>query len=193
MPGPTSIEQRLRALGRKAGRLQGPDAAEWWMNVEAPTPDFLSKHLPVGSVVFANNGFGDYLFLVPSVGPVQVYWHEGAVIEAYCENLEDLSASKRRAPTNHPPVRYYGTDQEVRIGDLVSVKFWLFRKCVGRITYVPGVSDLKRELERDGLAWIRMKAEDGTVIDSVVVDGSLGRGVQLLARSGASEQATGAT
>lgn len=84
-------------------------------------------------------------------------------------------------------VRYFdGT--EVKLGDVVETRFWLlfyrFRER-GRVVYVPGVTPLHREFERDGLQWVGIRCEeDGTVIGEVIDPkvGTLLKRVRFLGR-----------
>jgi hypothetical protein len=70
----------------------------------------------------------------------------------------------------------------VQLGDRVFVRYWLFFKGHGIVTYVPGQSPLKRDLERDGLAWVRARLEGGTLVDTIVIDGVLKKSTSLVAR-----------
>ena len=178
------LQSRLAPLiARRSSRLEGPNGERWRLRVENDAPDWLTRPLPAGSLVFANNGVGDYLFLAPAVTAVQVYWHEGGRIEEYCASLDDLLPNLPRPPSGHGPITYRGTDEIVRLGDRVHVRYWLFFKGEGKVKYVPGVSPIKRTLERDGLAWVRISLDKGALIDCIVMpDGALQRSVKLLAR-----------
>ena len=182
--GPHPLEHRLEPLTKRRSRhLEGPNGERWRLDIERQPPRGMAPYLPEGALIFANDGTGNFLFLAPDSPGVQVYWHEGPQIEEYCASFDDLLPNVSRPPTNHPPVKYRGTGDVVRLGDHVEVRYWLFFKGRGRITYVPGVSPLKRTLERDGLAWVRIKLENGTLVDSIVMpDGALQRSVTLLAR-----------
>jgi len=142
----------------------------------------IARDFPPGALVFANNGYGDYLFIVPNSSSINVFWHEGPETAQYCATVEDLLPNVKRPPSAHGPVRYAKSQEIVTIGDYVEVKYYLFFKGRGRVTYVPGVSPLKRQMERDGLAWVRVRLEDGTLIDSIVLDGILRKTVKFLKR-----------
>ena len=154
----------------------------WRLKLEAD-PRRLGEGVGEGALIFANNGYGDYLFLVPDSTAVKVYWHEGPQIADYTASVEDLLPNQRRPPTTHPQITYRGTGDVVMPGDAVEVRYWLLFSGRGRITYVPGVSPLNRQLERDGLAWVRVALDKGGLVDFVVMpDGALQKSVVLLAR-----------
>ena len=48
-------------------------------------------------------------------------------------------------------IRYIDGKTEVRLGDRVQARVFLFFKRAGRVVYVPGVSKLHREMEHDGV------------------------------------------
>ena len=64
-------------------------------------------------------------------------------------------------------IKYRGTLEEVRLGDVVDVPYFFFWKRRGIVLYVPGVSPLNPELERDGLQWVGIKFEDGQTTATV--------------------------
>lgn len=189
-PKPTSLpshplDSRLDPLrGRRSRRLQGPDAVEWRLEIETGDAKWLTECFPSGALVFANNGFGDYLYLANDSGEIMVFWHEGHLHEIYCANVEDLLPNKKRPPSDHGPVRYFGSEDQVLPGDRVFVKYWLLFKSEGTVVYVPGISPLRRELERDGLSWVRASLDRGVLIDLVILDGVLKKGATLLSRRG---------
>ena len=149
-------------------------------------PESFAKLFPPGALVFANNGVGDYLFLAPERPAVLVFWHEGHQTAEYCQAIDELLPATKRPPSTHPPILYFGTQDRVLPGDRVFVRYWLFFRGHGVVTYVPGRSPLKRELERDGLAWVRAKLQGGVVVDTVVIDGVLKKSARLLERGGES-------
>jgi hypothetical protein len=169
--------------GRRSRRLEGPNGEAWRLEVETQVPASLASRLPPGALVFAGNGYGDHLFLAPDQRGVMVFWHEGACTAEYCPAVEDLLPNVARPPSAHGPVLYHGTQERVLLGDRVVVRYWLFFSGAGVVTYVPGISPLRRTLERDGLAWVRAKLDDGAVVDTIVIDGILKRGTRLLGRS----------
>lgn len=69
------------------------------------------------------------------------------------------------------PVRYSDGVTPVQIGDIVSARLWFafFRKRIGRVVYVPGISKKHGEFEHDGLCWVGVKTTDGSVFGNVVM------------------------
>ena len=178
------LDHRLEPLRqRRSRRLQGPNAEEWRLEIEIDMPNWLASCFPANALVFANNGYGDHLFLVPETSTVMVFLHEGHETAEYCQSIEELLPNKKRPPSQHGPIAYFGTTQLVVLGDRVFIRYWLFFSGFGTVTYVPGVSPLKRELERDGLAWVRAKLDNGNLIDTIVIDGVLKKGTRLVARA----------
>jgi hypothetical protein len=55
---------------------------------------------------------------------------------------------------------YFGTNEEVRLGDRVLMRRWLFRNIVGTVCYIPGISPLHSELGDDQWA---IRGDHGTV------------------------------
>lgn len=177
------LDSRLEPLRkRRSRRLEGPDATEWRLEIEAKMSAGFASCFPDSALVFANNGYGDYLYVVPEKPEVMVFWHEGHVHELYCADMQDLLPSKRRPPSSHGPIKYFGSQDQVCLGDRVFVRYWLFFKGHGTVTYVPGVSPLKRALERDGLAWVRASLDKKVLVDTVVIDGFLKKSVVLVSR-----------
>jgi hypothetical protein len=178
------LDSRLDPLRkRKSRRLQGPDAGEWRLAIEVEMSESFARCFPPDALVFANNGVGDFLFLVPESPSVMVFWHEGHERAEYCPALDDLLPNKRRPPSSHGQILYFGSQEPVLLGDRVFVRYWLFFKGYGTVTYVPGQSPLKRDLERDGLAWVRAVLEGGTLVDTIVIDGVLKKTTSLVARA----------
>jgi len=155
---------------------------EWRLQIEQNKPEWLARCFPESALKFANNGYGDHLYLLPDSQSVMVFWHEGQVHEPYCANIVDLLPNKRRPPSQHGPVTYFGTNEVVQLSDRVFVKYWLFFSGQGTVTYVPGVSNLRRELERDGLAWVRVSLDKGVIVDTIVLAGILKKGTTLVSR-----------
>lgn len=61
-------------------------------------------------------------------------------------------------------VRYSDGETPVLIGDRVEVRglVLFFRKKIGRVIYVPGISRLHPEMEHHGLTWVGVDFDDGT-------------------------------
>jgi hypothetical protein len=175
------LDNRLEPLRqRRSRRLEGPDAEEWRLDIEREMPESIARCFPSDSLVFANNGYGDYLFLIPDSPSVMVFRHDEHLIAEYCKPIDELLPNKKRPPSNHPPIRYFGSNEYVKLGDRVFIRYWLFFSGYGAVMYVPGVSPLKRELERDGLAWVRVKLDKGGLVDTVIIDGALKKGTRLI-------------
>jgi hypothetical protein len=66
-------------------------------------------------------------------------------------------------------VTYSDRVTPVQLGDHVETRVW-WQKRRGRVVYVPGISPVNAEMERDGLTWvgIRLDGEEGFV--STLVD-----------------------
>jgi hypothetical protein len=58
-------------------------------------------------------------------------------------------------------VTYCDGQTVVRLGDRVKVRLFLFLKRFGRVSYVPGVSPIHKEMEHDGIQLIGVNFEDG--------------------------------
>lgn len=71
---------------------------------------------------------------------------------------------------DHQLVVYSDGITAVRPGDVVTCRawIWLFRKKVGRVVYVPGISRRHGGMEHGGMSWIGTKFDDGTVIGTAV-------------------------
>lgn len=65
------------------------------------------------------------------------------------------------------PITYYDRTTQVQLGDKVETKVW-FRRRSGRIAYVPGISLINVEFEHDGLRWVGIRLENGSIVATVV-------------------------
>jgi hypothetical protein len=160
-----------RALQTKREFFWGPDGAEWKLEVQQDG-EFIEKHVGIPVLIFANNGYGDYLFLKKGhTGgfdeEVFEFIHEGPLIEAIAEDLETVLGLKMRSPSSDSyPAPHYESGQPVLLGDRVRYNVWLFfwkGWIDGVVNYVPGISPRRTELERDGLKWIELKGIDETI------------------------------
>ncbi len=188
------IPEPLRCFLAEGGTTFRCDDGDWEVNIEFPPPAFLLGELPRSSVVIANNGCGDYLFLTepePSDSEpgsfgnqVFVYWHEGGQIEQFAEDLRTLTHPPDPTPSNHGSVFYADGTTLVMIGDHVSARDLLFRK-EGRVAYVPGVSRRNREFEHGGLSWVGIRFEGGAITGVFVDPDScrLKKNVKFLSRA----------
>jgi hypothetical protein len=65
-------------------------------------------------------------------------------------------------------IQYFDKAHEVKLGDRVSVTvFW--RKRIGRIVYVPGISAFNPEFEYNGMRWVGIRLEDRSLIATPVL------------------------
>ncbi len=80
-------------------------------------------------------------------------------------------------------VQYYGNEREVSLGDRVQVSVW-FKKHQGRVVYVPGISPMNPEFEYNGLQWIGIRLDDGSLLASIVrpSTGALKRKIHFVRR-----------
>ena len=170
---PESLREFI-AAGKTLFRCEDGD---WEAAIEYPVPAYLQKHLASNSVIIANNGCGDFLFLTgaeakehgaSSYGTkVLVYWHEGPEIETFADDLASLTNPPEPIPSDHGPVYYSDGATQVLIGDHVYARDILFRY-EARVVYVPGVSKRNRELEHGGLAWVGIRFESGSMTGVLV-------------------------
>jgi hypothetical protein len=145
-------------------------ACEWKLELKGS-----AKHIEhfVGCpvYVFANNGFGDHLFLKTKAGSDQFedvayeFFHEGPEVKRVDDHLEALLGLKERPPSADAyPKAVYETGEPVQVGDKVRIKVWAeFWKGwqPGQVTYVPGISMKKPKYEFNGLKWVAIKFRNG--------------------------------
>ncbi len=164
-------EALLKAQENRIEYFMG-EHCEW--KLEAEPSSTLSEEIVDGAVhIFANNGFGDYLFLKKKRGSdgfdgeVFEFLHEGPEINRLSEDLETLLGLKARPPSaDGYPQAVYETGELVRLGDHVQIKVWVeFWKGWqdGVVEYVPGVSNTSLEYEHGGLKEIAIKLRDGQI------------------------------
>lgn len=67
-------------------------------------------------------------------------------------------------------ITYADGKTEVKIGDRVTSRLWfrLFRKTLGRVVYVPGVTPKNPEMEHHGLRWVGVNIASGSVYGLLV-------------------------
>ena len=188
------IPEPLRRFLEEGGSAFRCDDGDWEVNIEFPPPAFLRDELPENSLIVANNGCGDYLFLtgqdtcgsepVSFRNQVFVYWHEGTEIEEFCDDLRMLTHRPDPVPSNHATVFYADGTTRVIPGDHVSARDLLFRK-EGRVVYVPGVSRRNREFEHDGLSWVGIRFKGGAITGAFVDPDSwrMKKSVRFLSRA----------
>lgn len=66
-------------------------------------------------------------------------------------------------------VTYSDRVTAVQLGDHVETKIW-WRRRVGRVVYLPGVSPFDPKMEYNGLAWVCIRLEGNAGFVSSVVD-----------------------
>jgi len=160
------IPQCLTEFRKRGGRKFRCDDGDWNVRIEAP-PSFIAKHIPEGSLLIAGNGCGDHLFLKPS-GPRQfgeevfAYWHdEGPSYRTFAPSLSLLTDPPAPSVSAIGPVYYPNGVDVVRIGDQVSVRYWIFFGGSGDVRYVPGLSKKVSAFEHHGLCWVGVKVAKG--------------------------------
>lgn len=81
--------------------------------------------------------------------------------------------------------RYFDGVTEVRLGDRVALRV-LFRKRMGRVVYVPGISPVNPEFEYNGLRWVGIRLPDRSLVATVVLTrtGNLKKKVKFIERDG---------
>jgi hypothetical protein len=168
------------------------ETCEWKLELEGSAP-FVAESVGGPVLVFANNGFGDYLFLKQTPDdqtfgePVFEFLHEGPAIERVTDDLETLLGLKDRLPTtDNYPRAVYATGEAVHPGDRVRVKVWAqFWKGWqdGVVKYVPGISKKKLQHESNGLKWVAIRFTDGEISPLVDPETGVLRKVRLVGRA----------
>jgi hypothetical protein len=187
---PNSIQ---RALQTEREFFWGPDGAEWKLELQQDG-EFIEKHVGIPVLIFANNGYGDYLFLKKGQTEafdetVFEFFHEGPLIEAVAEDLETVLGLTTRPPSSDSyPAPHYESGEPVLLGDRVRFKVWLFfwkGWIEGVVNYVPGISPRRTELERDGLKWIELKGPDETIGSLIDPETGIVKKVRFVGRADA--------
>ena len=173
------------------------EQCEWKLEF-TESAKFIEEIVGCAVCVFANNGFGDYLFLKKKLNgdgfeeEVFEFFHEGPEINAVSEDLETLLGLKdRTASTDSYPKAVYETGELVQVGDRVQVKVWAeFWKGWqdGVVEYVPGVSKRKPQHEYGGLKWAAIRFGTGQICP--LVDPATGklRKVRFIRRRNSDEE-----
>jgi hypothetical protein len=190
---PTSLQNAQKA-GIEFFHWQ---ACEWKLELKGS-----AKHIEdvVGGLVFvfANNGFGDHLFLKRRADSDEFeeiayeFFHEGPEVKRVEDDLETLLGLKERPPSADAyPRAVYETGEPVQVGDKVQIKVWAeFWKGwqPGEVMYVPGISRKKPKYEFNGLKWVAIKFCNGEL--GPLVDPKTGklRKVRFIERSRPNKQ-----
>ena len=165
LPEPILLAQR-----KGIEYFMGEDC-EWKLEIEESNP-YVEGIVGVSVCIFANNGFGDFLFLKREESSayektIFEFFHEGPEINEIDEELETLlGLVERPASDDDYPRAIYDNGSPVRLGDVVQFKLWteFWRGWQsGVIVYVPGISNKKLEHEHGGLKWVSIKFEDGCI------------------------------
>lgn len=90
-------------------------------------------------------------------------------------------------PKTDPPAEglaYFGTNEEVRLGDRVRIRAFIVLKLDGVVCYIPGVSVKHDDMEYEGLRHVGIQLRSGELrqIHWVKGERSLRPGVTLLER-----------
>lgn len=64
-------------------------------------------------------------------------------------------------------ITYSDRATPIQLGDHVETRVW-WRKRRGRVVYVPGISPVNREMERNGLMWVGIRLDEGGFLSTVV-------------------------
>ena len=59
---------------------------------------------------------------------------------------------------------YFGTREEVRLGDIVRIRRWLRRDLEGTVCYIPGVSPKNKSIEFEDVKQWGIRLRDGAVL-----------------------------
>jgi hypothetical protein len=89
------LPTELTAFIEKGFTTFQSDDGDWELRVEAQKDNECGEHLPARSMVIAENGSGDYLFLKLAANgkydpKVHVYWHEEERHEVFAKRLAEL-------------------------------------------------------------------------------------------------------
>ena len=158
--------QSFLASGKRKFRC---DDGDWEVGVRLPADSPLKGALPPDSLIIANNGCGDHLFVRSSdkSGSVYVFWHEEQRHDTFSRTLGELTNPPPASPSPFKPICYSAGQTQVQVGDKVSARDLLLRRD-GRIVYLPGVSKKNRQMEHHGLCWVGVKFDRGTFSATIV-------------------------
>jgi hypothetical protein len=165
------IPKPIRDAQQKGVEYFEDESFEWKLDFESSS-EHIEKTAGRPVLVFANNGYGDFLFLKKSLDDTSFdeevfeFFHEESKIYPIKDDLETLLGLKERPPsTDNYPKAIYETGEGIQLGDRVKIKIWAeFWKGwqEGVVKYVPGISKRKPANEHDGLKWIEVKFQNGS-------------------------------
>jgi hypothetical protein len=111
-------------------------------------------------------------------GPLEILAHANGWLGEFERSQSSFDSAFKAL--NH--IRYFGSEEPVELGDHVSLRV-LFRKRVGRVSYLPGVSPENPDIDFGGLFRVGIDYGDGFVMCHVDIDSlDLKEGVTLLRR-----------
>ena len=167
-PSDHQIPDALRAFMEQGHQVFQCEDGDWRINIRKPDS---SKPVPEGAIIIAENGVGDVLFLKAADDgkksyhdTVHAYWHEGPHYEVFANSINELIHPKPKA---YKTALYFHGNTEVHVGDRVCVR-GLFRRRMGTVTYVPGISPKDPEMEHHSLTWVGIRVEGGNVFSTIV-------------------------
>jgi hypothetical protein len=169
------------------------ETCQWKLESESSAP-FIEKQTGGPVCIFANNGFGDYLFLKKKPDSDEIdetvyeFFHEGPEINALPDDLETLLGLKDRPPSKDDyPKAIYETGEPVALGDQVRFRSWAaFWKGwqEGVVDYVPGVSNKNLEFEHGGLKWVSIRFDNGNIAPLVDPQTGVLKKIKFVTRGG---------
>ncbi len=188
----THLPEALNEAQHRGIELFMGENCEWKIEFEGSV-DSIQQVVQAPVFVFANNGFGDCLFLKQHPESdsfeeeVFEFFHEGPEIYEVPETLEILLGLRERAASADAyPAALYDTGELVQLADLVQVKVWVeFWKGWqdGEVEYVPGVSRKRLEHEHGGLKWVAIRFRNGQICPLVDPESGKLRKVRFIRRS----------
>lgn len=165
---------------------------EWKLEIEN-NAGFIEEIVGSPVLIFANNGYGDNLFLKKTPNGTEYsetifeYLHDGPEIHPVNEVLETLLGLSNRPPSNdNYPKAIYETGEPVQLGDHVQIKVWAeFWKGwqTGIVEYVPGISNKNPQLEHGGLKWVAIRLQNGQICPLVDHESGKLKKVKFVRRS----------
>lgn len=144
-----------------------------WKLEPLKSAEFIETIVGCPVCVFANNGFGDYLFLKMKADgegfdeAVFEFFHDGPEINPVVDGLATLLGLEDRPPSAdaYPKARYENGEL-VQLEDRVQIRIWAeFWKGWqdGVVEYVPGISRRKPQHEHGGLKWVAIQFRNGQI------------------------------
>ena len=186
-----TIPPVLESFIESGGTSVSTDDDDWEIRFESPSSAVVKKGVPANALIFAENGYGDFMYLLVNPASdstfddtVYVYWHEEGRSEVLAGKLNGLLYPPEPTPSKQKTIYYYGGKIEVKLGDEVSARDLFFRR-TGRVVYLPGVSKKNREFEYGGLTEVGIRFSHGSMTATVVDPNTswLKKSVRFIGRS----------